>query len=148
MGVICLDIGKTSDMASHKCSSLEIGHTCLGWVDCSTDEKLLGQPHPKSSGLRLKVQMDIGDKWSPSGVCLGSVLFNVLTTNMYNGVECKSTRNRDIFIKGLQCRYRSCVIICHLLENTTKEHLSLMEKKIFLLLFPSALLIKFTSSYP
>lgn len=68
-------------------------------MDCSIDEKLLGQPHPKSSGLRLNVQMDIGDKWSLSGVCLGSVLFNVSTTNMDNGVECKSTRNRDFLLK-------------------------------------------------
>ena len=36
------------------------------------DEELVGWSHPEGSGQRLNVQMEISDKWCPSGVCTGT----------------------------------------------------------------------------
>ena len=37
-------------------------------MDCSVDEGLAGWSHPEGSDQRFNVQMEIGDKWCPSGV--------------------------------------------------------------------------------
>ena len=41
-------------------------------MDCSAAEELVGRLHPEGSGQSLQVQMEICDKWCPSGVCTGT----------------------------------------------------------------------------
>lgn len=41
-------------------------------MDCSVDEKLVGWLHSEGGGQWVNVQMDIGDKWCPLGVCIGT----------------------------------------------------------------------------
>ena len=36
------------------------------------DEELLGWSHPEDSGEQQNVQMEIGDKWCPLGVRVGT----------------------------------------------------------------------------
>jgi len=40
-------------------------------MDCSVDEELVAWLRPE--GQRLHVQMEISDKWCPSGVSVGAV---------------------------------------------------------------------------
>jgi len=40
--------------------------------DCSLDEELVGWSHPESSSQWLNVQMEIGKKWCPSRVDIGT----------------------------------------------------------------------------
>jgi len=40
-------------------------------MDCSVDEELVERPHLEGSSPQLNVQMEISDKWCPSGVPTG-----------------------------------------------------------------------------
>ena len=39
-------------------------------MDSLVDEELFGWSHPEASGQKLNVQIEISDKWCPSGVCV------------------------------------------------------------------------------
>ena len=41
-------------------------------MDCLVDEELVAWLHQEGSGQGLDVQMEISDKWYPSGVCIGT----------------------------------------------------------------------------
>jgi len=44
----------------------------ISWADCSVDKEMVAWWHPEGSGQQLNVQMEIGDKWCPSGVHIGT----------------------------------------------------------------------------
>ena len=46
------------------------------------DQELVGWLHPESSGQQLNVQMEIGDKWCPSGFILGPVLLSIFISDI------------------------------------------------------------------
>ena len=56
------------------------------------DKKWLGQSHPESSGQWLGVPMAISEKWCPSGICLGPVLFNSFINGIDKGFRCTLSR--------------------------------------------------------
>jgi len=41
-------------------------------MDCLVDKELIGRLQPEGSGQWLNVQMEIGDKWGPSGLHTGT----------------------------------------------------------------------------
>jgi len=50
-------------------------------MDCSAYKELVGRSQP-GHGQRLNVQMEAGDKWCPSGVHMGPLLFNILINDI------------------------------------------------------------------
>jgi len=59
------------------------------------DEQSVGQSHPECTGQWLNVQMEISDKWCPSRVILGQVLFNNLINDINSGIECTLSKFTD-----------------------------------------------------
>jgi len=51
------------------------------------DEELVGWSHPESSGQRLSVQMEIDDKWCPSG--------DIFISDPDRGTECTLSKFAD-----------------------------------------------------
>jgi len=50
-------------------------------------EELVGRSHPEGSDEWLNVQMEISDKWCPSGVRMGPVLFNIFLNDTDSEIE-------------------------------------------------------------
>ncbi|KAK4829840.1 LOW QUALITY PROTEIN: hypothetical protein QYF61_006850 [Mycteria americana] len=92
--VIYLDFCKAFDMVPHKflLSKLE---RWIWWVDCLVDEELVGWSHPEGSGQQLNVQMEIGDKWCPSGVRIGTGAVQYLHQDIDSGIECTLSKFAD-----------------------------------------------------
>jgi len=51
------------------------------------DKELVGWLQPEGSAQWLDVQMDAGDEWCPSGVCMGLVLFNIFISDFSSEIE-------------------------------------------------------------
>jgi len=62
-----------------------------GWT---VDEELVVWSHPEGGSQHLSVQMEIGDKWCPSGV-LVPLLFNIFINNPDSGIECTLSKFAD-----------------------------------------------------
>jgi len=52
------------------------------------DEELVGWLHPEGSGQWLNIQMEIGDKWCPSGLHIGTGLLNIFIYDIDSRIEC------------------------------------------------------------
>lgn len=57
-----------------------------GWVDGVVDEELIR--HQEDSGQWLGVLKDIRDKRCPSGICIGTGVFNIFINDINKEIKC------------------------------------------------------------
>lgn len=77
-------------------------------VDCLMDKELVVRSCLERGGQWFNVQMNISDKWCPSGICTGSMLFNIFIDDIDSGIENRIAYTVKSWKKGIFWGYMRC----------------------------------------